>query len=260
MGWTSSATDGITEVDLGGTAASAFDRSAYLGKFGAFGGLSSTLTWNQMASRGDQNWSDDDSRREIVRWISPTIAGFTLSADWGNASEFWDVALRYATEVAGFRFAGGVGYWDVTGAQDANFGNTSGNSFSVGGCMNSLGAGGGLSKTDCHSLGSSASLMHIQTGLFVSGAYSKTTDDEVHTLIGAGAKDSDTHWEVRGGIQKNWFGMGATTLYGEYGKYEKGAFRTEATPTLATTVFSGANVNFWSVGVNQTIDAAAMDL
>jgi predicted porin len=253
MGWTSSATDGITEIDLGATAASAFDKSAYLGRFDAhaFGGI----TWNQLAARGDQNWSDDDSRREIVRWISPTIAGFTLSADWGNASEFWDVALRYATEISGFRFAGGVGYWDVSGAQDANFGG-GGQTVSVGGCNTAVVAG--KTKMDCNSLGASASLMHVQTGLFVSGAYSRTKDNETQTAIGPGFKvdPTDTHWQVRGGIQKNWFGMGATTLYGDYAQYDKGAY-------LYTDIHQfqfSSNVKAWSIGVNQTIDAAAMDL
>src|SRR5258706_8150428 len=120
LGHTSSAMDGITEINLGATAATAFDRSAYLGNFTANG---TGLAWNQLANRAPQSWNADDSRREIIRYISPTIAGFTASATWGG-DDYWDATLRYATEVAGFRFAAGAGYNKMTQGDDANYSGT----------------------------------------------------------------------------------------------------------------------------------------
>ena len=51
----------------------------------------------------------DTARMDRVRYDTPTIAGFTLSAAWGE-DDFWDVALRFAQELGGIRLAGGIGY------------------------------------------------------------------------------------------------------------------------------------------------------
>jgi hypothetical protein len=240
LGWTSSATDGITEINLGATAASGFDRSAYLGNFNANTGFG--LTWNQMASRADQNWSSDDARRELIRYVSPTIAGFTASASWGG-DDFWDVALRYAGEFNSIRVAAGVGYNKTTQVDDANYSGGAGTGLN--GCVK-------VGNTiDCSHFGVSASVMHVPTGLFVSGAYSQTKDNNVP----AGYDDTDDAWYVMAGIQRKWFSLGNTTIYGEYGDYNKGAFQDSVSNT-----FLGSNVKMWTIGINQTIDAAAMDL
>ena len=44
-----------------------------------------------------------------VRYDSPTFAGFSVSASYGEDDD-WEVAGRYAGEVAGFKLAFGVGY------------------------------------------------------------------------------------------------------------------------------------------------------
>ena len=46
---------------------------------------------------------------ELVRYDSPTYAGFSVSASWGE-DDFWDVAARYAGEHAGFKVAAAVAY------------------------------------------------------------------------------------------------------------------------------------------------------
>jgi hypothetical protein len=242
LGWTSSATDGITEINLGATAASAFDRSGYLGNFNSH---SYGLTWNQLAARADQNWSSDDSRRELIRYVSPTIAGFTASASWGG-DDFWDVALRYAGEFSGFRLAAGVGYNKTTQNDDAVY--SGGANTGLNGCVQ-VGA-----TIDCSHLGASASIMHVPTGLFVSGAYSRTKDNNVESFIGPGFDDTDKAWYVSAGIQQKWMSYGATTIYGEYGNHTKGAF------VSGIDTFSGSKVKVWTIGINQSIDAAAMDL
>ncbi len=48
------------------------------------------------------------SRRDGVRYDTPTWHGFIFSAAWGE-DDFWDAAIRYAGEWHGFRLAAGTG-------------------------------------------------------------------------------------------------------------------------------------------------------
>ncbi len=52
-----------------------------------------------------------------VRYDSPTFAGFSLSAAWGE-DDIWDIGGRYAGEFWGFKVAGAVGYGEVTGGNE----------------------------------------------------------------------------------------------------------------------------------------------
>ena len=44
-----------------------------------------------------------------MKYVSPTFNGFTFAADW-VVTDFWDVALRYRKEIAGFDIGAGIGY------------------------------------------------------------------------------------------------------------------------------------------------------
>ena len=48
-----------------------------------------------------------------VRYNSPTFAGFSVSASWGE-DDFWDVAARYAGEWNGIKFAVAAAYSEAT--------------------------------------------------------------------------------------------------------------------------------------------------
>ena len=96
LGWTSSAADGITEICIGCTLGQTADWSSVLASydgrtraFGANGGPGGVF-----AGEGD--------RREVLRYISPTISGFVLSGAVGP-DNFADVALRYAGEFGPIR-------------------------------------------------------------------------------------------------------------------------------------------------------------
>jgi predicted porin len=52
--------------------------------------------------------------RNLIRYDSPTLAGFVLSASIGEAGDYWGVMPRYAGEFSGFRVAAGIGYEDAT--------------------------------------------------------------------------------------------------------------------------------------------------
>ena len=75
-------------------------------------------------------------------------------------------------------------------------------------------------------------------------------------------------WLVQAGITKNWFGLGNTSFYGEYGRakdyIQSGPANSTtlyANPTLAGILAAGIpQVDFYGIGVVQQIDAAAMEL
>ena len=101
------------------------------------------------ARLGGANLPYDGNREEVLKYVSPAVAGFTASAAWfGNKNDAWDASLRYAGEFSGIRLAGGVGYR----VED---------SIVV----------GDKTKT----FAGSASVMHVLSGLFLNGSYGKLT-------------------------------------------------------------------------------------
>lgn len=169
-------------------------------------------------------WNPDGDRRQAIRYDSPTFAGFIMSASWGHASattnddssDQWDVALRYAGEFNGIRLAAAIGYREEEANNNTN--------------------------VDQIFLGS-ASVMHVPSGLYIAGGYG----DRDRNNNGVGG-DVDSMW-FNGGIQKNWFGIGNTTLYAEYATSD---WALEGANTTDTTM--------WGVGIVQNVSAAASDL
>lgn len=107
QGWTAS--EGTSEVDLSGTDLAGYsDPSVFAGgiRFRDTGGM---LTGTDV---GDVfNNLDGLSRKDRVRYDTPTIAGFTAAASLieGDA---WDTALRYAADYSGMKVAGAIAYSD----------------------------------------------------------------------------------------------------------------------------------------------------
>jgi hypothetical protein len=275
VGKTSTATDGITEINLANVNTIG-SGDAWIGGFflrNANNSLS-TQKWNNITPSFIGAWNDDGDRNTTVRYVSPTLHGFTFSSAWGE-DDYWDTAVRYAGEFNGIRIAAGIGYKQ----QNDNPGKTG----SDGDQCADLNAGvPQVSTVDCHVISGSASVMHVPTGLFLSGSYARYTDENRKALYGniAGIKDEDTYWYLLSGIEQNWFGFGKTTLYGEYGRHETGAGLGAAGATScgnfgaatgsATVPGSGvsgglgclseAEVDLWGLGINQEISAAAMDM
>ena len=244
LGHTATATDGIADICLGCTITSSHEANLGWGGFVARvpGGaiLPSDLTWKEMGA--GNNIASGASRRQLLRYISPTLAGFVLSADWGGATSVeddlsWSVALRYAGEFGAIRVAGGIGYHEED-IQDGFL----------------------------HGWGGSLSLQHTPTGLFVAGSYGEQTDDGT-TRAGLGApvgtriQDTEDGWSVAAGIGQKWMALGKTTLWGRYGEYggRTLGFDTDAVVGNDTWAGDGDTV-VWSLGFNQQIDAAAMEL
>jgi hypothetical protein len=141
------------------------------------------------------------------------------------------VALRYAGEFSGFRVAAGIGYIDNgSGANEVSKDDSNGPFPSV--------------------WKGSASVLHVASGLFLTGAYVDRDND-------VSGRPNTTLWYVQGGIAKNWTGLGNTVLYGEWAEVNDGGIGTAA-GNLANA--DSTEANMWGIGVVQHIDAAAMEL
>ena len=212
VGQTSQVTDGLFGINLGNTQLTQLgtDQDGYLGAA-------------YEATFGDLY---DGARRQGIYYRSPTVAGFILGAGYSHgtkngsltdSADYWEVALRYAGEFNGIRVAAGIGYRNEDVSSDATTGTAYENDVWLG----------------------SASVMHVPTGLFVSGGYGDIDSSDAE-------RDQKGYWVIAG-IQKNYFGPGATTVYGEFGNVD---FKQDA-------VASG---DYWGLGIVQTFDAAAMDI
>jgi predicted porin len=283
VGQQNTASSGITTINLANSAAGSGDgdfsnwgsgmflrRSGTTGDKGlqssdAFAGGDS-VTWATIANNWGSAWTSTSlSRRNVVKYTTPTFGGFALSTSWGE-DDTWDAALRYAGEFSGFRLAAGIGYAQVNDETSK--------------CANLPGSTS--SGRDCHSLGGSASIMHVPTGLYVSGGASQNTDNNRVALFVdeggasfANIDDTDTLWWIQVGIEQKFNALGKTTIYGQYWQGDLGGIVRSASSGDVVTLDPGdplnpfaasdfivtrADTTAWGVGIVQSIDAAAMDL
>ena len=223
LGHTSLATDKITQISLANTEVAS--RMLSLTPLSTVYFLGFDLPWN-------------DLRRDLVRYDSPTIAGFILSASYANGDtpassivnsgfnpdHSWDVSLRYAVELkdgGGWRIAGGVGY------RDENFTiNASPISF--------------LPFVRDRVWSGSASVMHMTSGLFLNGSMARVQGELL-----LGKMDYDAY-ALQGGIERKLFALGKTTVFAEW--------------TQLNVDGASEKPWFWGLGAVQSVDAAAMDL
>jgi predicted porin len=201
VGRGSMSTDGITEVDLVGINVTTLAGFAIGNDFTVGGG----------PFDGVATGTYEFERNNTVRYTTPVIGGFTADVAWGE-DDRTDVSLRYAGEMNGFRVAAGIGY----GVEDDEL------------------AG------DRTIFGGSASVLHVSSGLFVTGIYSKRTSEFLP------GDPEERMWGLRAGISKNWFGIGNTVLYGEYNDWDNEVVDNKA--------------QMWGLGIVQNVDAAALEL
>ena len=232
------------------------------------------------------------TRQNGVLYTSPTWMGFQIAASYsgsieqdglcsnatctgqfGNSGPLWSAGIKYAGEFNGVRVAAAYGHEDGV--------NENWTSLVAAGGSNGNGISNRLHSTND---GVSLSLMHVATGLFGQGFYNeyKRGHDLFDTTTGlpsafsASGNTSDTakQWLIQGGIARNWFGVGNTAIYGEYGETKNGfnafglegsgaAFTNNAgTPTAGMTPYFGdvTKQTLWGIGVQQNLDAAAMEI
>jgi predicted porin len=221
----------------------------------------------QSGFTGDNVLGEGD-RRNLLRYDSPEFAGFVASAAWGE-DDFWDVGLKYKGEHHGFKLVAAAGYAAYNDAEirvTPALGTVPGpSSANLRGCSSVLGRG-----VDCNEFGMSGSIMHSETGLFVTGAYGIRRDDLRKALYNANVDDDDDFWSVQAGIERKFIEHGKTTLYGEYWEANTGAGVTGAGAIPGAYSFNGilatatrqasSDISYWGVGVNQHFEKASLDL
>jgi hypothetical protein len=260
VGRINSASSGTTLVDLGGAGVIAnANVQLWAGNFFAvgLGPLPATARWSSLMG-GATIGISGLSRQNAIMYTTPTFAGFSASVAWGEQDAvddgMWDAALRYAGEFSGFRVAAAVSY-------GKNAGNTTDAEDAAAGAI-PFGDGADIRK-----LQASASVMHVPTGLYLTGAYANqsyngTSASELIQPAGLVNRPDTTLWYLQGGISKNWTGLGNTVLYGEYGRIEDGGAGLVGTALggNAADIITSTDFTWWGIGVVQHIDAAAMEL
>ncbi|MGL4395356.1 MAG: porin [Hyphomicrobium sp.] len=267
VGLTGGASEGVTEINLSQTkdvAKFSDQEDTGLGLFlrNAGGGLSA-LSWRRLIrDNGDQ--PGEGRRSNIVKYDTPSMAGFVATAAWGE-DDHWDVGLRYAGEFGGFKLGAGIAYGE-------NRENTA-LSGQVGFECLAQGAGAlasGTSDASCNQIGGSVSVMHVQSGIYVNFGAGQLQDDLIgrtDRFQGTGADDESTFYAVEAGIEQKWNELGKTTIFGQYYQNDGGAnARRNLAAGDAANPFAGASRIFeteltsYGGGVVQGIDAAAMSL
>jgi len=192
FGKTSSATDDITLINLGGVSGSGQDNDFSQGflirnerasnRIGSYfaseeeirsktgellntvppgGTLNVTDTSSEI--RGGIFWGDiapglDLGRIDGVRYDTPSIFGFIASVAWGE-DDFWDVGLRFSKEWNSIRVAAGIGYfWSGDSSITSDIDE--------------------LNAEDKESLRGSISVMHTPSGLYGTFAFVQDEFDD----------------------------------------------------------------------------------
>ncbi len=185
IGQQSSSADGINEIVLGNSISSSL---VSVGNSFVVIGSGGFLVKN-FANDLDGN------RLDLIRYDSPSIYGFIVSASWGE-NDYADVALRFKREWNSIRIAAGIAYQMGSEATDT-------------------------SVNDQNVLSGSISIMHVPTGIYGAFAAGKATDRR--NSSGAALQDED-FWYFQLGFERKLMPYGSTTIYGEYGDYNDFAF------------------------------------
>ncbi len=224
IGHSHTASDGISQIDLSGTT------------FFARSNVNATLMSGAGVARGLFNNLDGAGRADRVRYDSPKMAGFVLSASFGE-SDYWDVALRFANKIGDFKVAAGIAYLD---SKDDN-----GGTGDSGRCGPGNGVGTGSRPFGEQCIMGSGGILHTPTGLNINFAAGESTVDN-----GPGFADSVyDFWYVKGGVLQNFFGVGKTGIYGEYWESTQDAFG-----------FNVADGTMWGLGIVQNFDSAVFQI
>jgi len=239
VGRASRSTDGVPESDLSQATSVAWvaveDNSGGFSLRRANGALAG-VAWGDLI-----NHLNGDTAN-VVHWDSPELAGFTVSASWGE-DDIWDVATFYAGKAAGFQLEAAAGYSGIT--------DTSGDFATV---KQSIVVG-------------SASILHVASGLnFTIAAGQQSFDAKALDADGLYRKPQDGKFlYLKAGWLAKLSSLGATAFYGEYGRWQDFLSVTDAGVVASLDAsgvaarIAGDKVDIWGFGVVQHIDTASMD-
>jgi predicted porin len=208
----------------------------------------------------------DSPRIDGVRYDSPSLFGLVISASWGE-DDLADIAVRYKKEWNSIRVVAGIGYlWgtDETETSSSRLIDCLAPGLEQKTCIKD--------RTDFERIVSSASAMHVPTGLYVYGAANHDTFGNNHLkattfpapVTGFNVPDANS-WYLQAGIKRRLLlpAIGATTLYGEFEQWNDYGIRRKSDSLgvdLDGGEITGSSVDMWGLGIVQDIDAAAMKL
>ncbi|MDX2288865.1 MAG: hypothetical protein NW217_08610 [Hyphomicrobiaceae bacterium] len=190
----------------------------------------------------------------VVRYDTPTFAGFTVSASWGE-DDVWDVGARYEGESGGFQLAASIAYTELTDG-------------------NGIGGDGDI---DNSTIVGSIAVLHEPTGLnALVAAGNRSFDAAVADTDGALRTPDDASFiYAKLGWLAKLNGLGPTGFYGEYGRFEdfvtagvdgegvaslaSGGAQSCAVAGVACRV-TGNTAEVWGLGMVQHIEAAEMQI
>lgn len=200
-------------------------------------GGSTPLRWNDVLRGYNNSTPGNGGRRNIVRYDSPTVAGFTASAAWGE-DDLWDTTLAYQGVFGDFLVNGRTGYGHSSDGASTQ-------------CHTIPTAG---ENGDCSWWGVSGFVQHKPTGLFVLASYGEQIDysraqyAQQPNLV----DKTDTTWFVQAGVEYKWNSLGKTNIFGEYRHDDPGS-NVAASGVLRT---QSADINFWTAGAIQHLESA----
>ncbi len=256
IGQGSAATDGALEVSFANTWVAGVGYGLATTNINAFavrnvgGGLaplpgtatatssSQILTWGFIGTDGDAG------RTNRVRIDSPTFAGFTLSASWGEDDQY-EAAVRYGKEFNGLKVAAALMYRvDQEGTENSA---SAGVMMVLGGTAQQFGTRGRNRDT----YGGSIAFMHTPSGVHLEGGYSYSENNgagRTNAALGAAAFEFDHYW-VATGVQFRANDLGTTDITVQYIKNELSNLLDVA----------GANLDYtnYGIGLAQEIDAVS---
>lgn len=208
-------------------------------------------TWSQFMS------SQDTRRGHVLRYDTPSLAGFVLSAAWGE-DDLADVALRWRKTFNSVDATFGIGHLrDTDEDEDTN----------MTPCPVAAGGGAfcrqrrfGLRRTV-----GSFGIRHTPSGLYMVGAAARDRNDELSSprglFTGAARQDRGHMAYLQGGTRKRFYSLGKTTLYGEYQLFRDFSLhRNVAFGASGQSEVVASDVNVWGFGLVQDIDAANLQL
>jgi hypothetical protein len=215
---------------------------------------------------------DCSTRRNEVRYDMPEFWGFVGSWSWGE-DDIWSAALRFTKETENWKFGAGYAYEDFRDELVNN-------------------GGGGVPfqdyKRDFKEWGGTFSVLHKPSGLWAWGANSNSENNDVGAagFITGKAPPTMEAWDIAGGLHRDFFAAGKTTIWGGYtwdsdglGGFTRTTVPSSVSGTASSyavwngrvaanripgigfdTEITGSEVNKWYVAIDQAVDSAALNL
>ncbi len=251
VGQSSLTTDDIILINTGGTGEFATsDTPLIVGNFNVFsstgflntqydqvlGGAGISLAPGATGVLGAGQIPLDTARSNIVRYDTPTFAGFSAAVAWGE-DDVWDVSTYYDGGFGDIKLKGGIGYLKNDDPNDS-----------------------GLGPGTFEELKGSGTILHDPTGLYLHGAFVHRKLDGIGfaDVNGSDRPDFSTFY-LQSGIRTALNSLGKTTLFGEYGESHDGVTGL-ADPGAGIARITSSEGQIWGLGIEQDLDAVGMEL